>query len=477
MNNMNKKALLMSVVSLIICVTMLIGTTFAWFTDTATTAVNQIKSGTLLVDLEMKDDDGNWVSAVDEVLDFVKSSEAPEGEMIYWEPGCEYALQDVRVINNGSLALKYKVEITGINGDDILNRVIDWTIKIGDTEVEADSEFHLTAGESHELTIVGKMQESAGNDYMNKKIENIAITVVATQDTVEYDSNGNTYDQDATYNGEVAVVCNHENTEIVSNEDGTHKIVCTNPECGATVDTVNCTDLGHANGHKCECGYTVTDCSITSYTYNRDGTHTPIYSCGANGEAEACDPATGSCAKCNNHVHVYTSAWIHDDDNHWHVCTATGCTATDNKVDLAAHTYTHGYCQCGAKDSKLSTVVNTSTDISLSSRTKLVYNKTYTQNTTITLIINGTATLSSSESQGTFAVMTTKVDSQYNGAVSSSSYNVSSDGSFTIIKEFTLNSDTDGFVLKDFSNISELTVAGYSVYEGTLDEYNGTTND
>lgn len=473
MNNMNKKALLMSVVSLIICVTMLIGTTFAWFTDTASTAVNQIKSGTLDVDLEMKDDNGNWVSAVDEVLDFVKSSEAPAGEMIYWEPGCEYALQDVRVINNGSLALKYKVEITGINGDDILNNVIDWTIKIDDTEVEADSEFHLTAGESHELTIVGKMQESAGNEYMEKKIENIAITVVATQDTVEYDSNGNTYDQDATYNGEVTVVCNHENTEIVSNEDGTHKIVCTNPECGATVDTVNCADLGHANGHKCECGYTATDCSITSYTYNEDGTHTPIYSCGANGESEACDPTTGSCAKCHNHVHVYTSAWTHDDDNHWHVCTATGCTATDNKVDLAAHTYTHGYCQCGATDPKLEVLdVSGLTNLNNTAAHGVKLSRQLNPGDTVVVHFTGT-------SDGSFRYALSRTKNQdMTGIV-----NVT-DGyeTFDITNVLTVDGSNiaEWFVFKGSGYgvaLENLTITRAEIYYGTLAEYNGTTND
>ena len=49
-----KRALLSSAFSLIICVAMLIGTTFAWFTDTASTAVNKIQAGNLKVDLEMQ---------------------------------------------------------------------------------------------------------------------------------------------------------------------------------------------------------------------------------------------------------------------------------------------------------------------------------------------------------------------------------------------------------------------------------------
>ncbi len=57
-----KRALLGSVVALALCLAMLIGATFAWFTDTASTGVNKIQAGNLDVALEMKDASGNWVS-------------------------------------------------------------------------------------------------------------------------------------------------------------------------------------------------------------------------------------------------------------------------------------------------------------------------------------------------------------------------------------------------------------------------------
>ncbi len=47
-----KKALAMSVLSMVLCVAMLVGMTFAWFTDTASTAVNKIQAGNLKVGLE-----------------------------------------------------------------------------------------------------------------------------------------------------------------------------------------------------------------------------------------------------------------------------------------------------------------------------------------------------------------------------------------------------------------------------------------
>lgn len=181
-----KRALLSSVLALLLCFAMLLGTTFAWFTDNASTTVNKIESGTLDVLLQMKKD-GQWVKAEGELLSFTSNK---------WEPGCTYSLPELRIVNNGNLALKYKVEITGIKGDAILNRVIDWTM----SGVVLGHEYQLEAGETHDFTISGHMQESAGNEYQNKEIDSIAITVYATQATVEVDGTGkNTYDKNATY--------------------------------------------------------------------------------------------------------------------------------------------------------------------------------------------------------------------------------------------------------------------------------------
>lgn len=46
-----KRSFITSMLAMLTCLTMLIGTTFAWFTDTASTAVNKIQSGTLDVDI------------------------------------------------------------------------------------------------------------------------------------------------------------------------------------------------------------------------------------------------------------------------------------------------------------------------------------------------------------------------------------------------------------------------------------------
>ena len=173
---------------------MLIGTTFAWFTDSASTAVNKIQAGNLKVDLEMQKPDGSWVSAKGETLEFKKATDAPSDEKVLWEPGCTYELPKLRVINNGNLALKYTIEITGINGDAKLNDAIDWTID----GITLDNTFtSLAVGANKEFTIKGHMQETAGNEYQGLSINGVGITVFATQDTVENDSYNNQYDKDA----------------------------------------------------------------------------------------------------------------------------------------------------------------------------------------------------------------------------------------------------------------------------------------
>ena len=191
-----KTALLMSFTSLLICFAMLAGSTFAWFTDTATTGVNQIKSGTLDVELW---DDTEDKKLSEEPLKWRKA-QGHENEEVLWEPGCSYNLEGFRIKNNGNLALKYKIQITGIVGDNELKDAIDFTYQIGTAALNLNKEGHLKAGEiSDVISINGKMKESAGNEYQNKSIDGIAITVYATQDTVENDSFDNQYDKYATY--------------------------------------------------------------------------------------------------------------------------------------------------------------------------------------------------------------------------------------------------------------------------------------
>ena len=192
-----KRALLSSALAILMCVAMLIGTTFAWFTDTASTAVNKIQSGTLKVDIVKED---GVTSIKNESMSFVNKDGSAN---ILWEPGATFMTPAFKIKSTGSLALKYKLTLNGITGDNMLLDVITFSVvKADGTEVALDTFVgHLTpdAALSDALYIKGHMDEAAGNDYQNKTLEGLGITVVATQDTVENDSVGNQYDKDAEY--------------------------------------------------------------------------------------------------------------------------------------------------------------------------------------------------------------------------------------------------------------------------------------
>lgn len=197
-NTKTKYALVSSIISIFLCAVMLIGTTFAWFTDEANTAVNTIQSGTL--DVALVDDAGESLEGAS--LEWVKA----QGEdAVLWEPGCTYETADAYIKNEGNLALKYKVLVNGIDGDAELLDVIDFKVLVDGEEVDvAEFEGDLAAGDEEAIVIKAHMDEEAGNEYQDKKIEGISITVKAAQDTVEYDSYDNQYDADATYADEAA---------------------------------------------------------------------------------------------------------------------------------------------------------------------------------------------------------------------------------------------------------------------------------
>ena len=191
-----KHKLLSSIATLFVCLAMFIGSTYAWFTDSASTGVNKIQAGNLDVALEMSTDGITWESAEGKTLTF-KTTDNRAADQILWEPGCTYELPQLRVVNKGNLALKYKIQINGIQGDAKLNEVIDWTINNAAINL---TEKHLLAGQTGDAFIIkGHMQETAGNDYRNLTIDGIGITVFATQDTVENDSFGNMYDENAPF--------------------------------------------------------------------------------------------------------------------------------------------------------------------------------------------------------------------------------------------------------------------------------------
>ena len=199
-----KRALVSSALAILMCVAMLIGTTFAWFTDTASTAVNKIQAGNLEIELQMKDKDGEWVNAEGKTLPFLVEGNIPaEGTQILWEPGCTYYVPQIRVLNKGNLAVKieYLPEALGVTGKlaEVLEPVFKTPVDANGEEVNIEPEI-LKPGEASPAWSFGyHMLETAGNEYQNATATGMCLTVVATQATYENDSNGNTYDENADY--------------------------------------------------------------------------------------------------------------------------------------------------------------------------------------------------------------------------------------------------------------------------------------
>ena len=218
-----KRALVTSALAILLCAAMLIGTTFAWFTDTASTGVNRIVSGNLDIELEYKNKGTEAFKKAD-------ANTPVFDENALWEPGyVEYVV--LRVSNAGSLALKYKLGVN-IAGETGSTNVYNNAFQLSDyirfavlnddqsglgrdalVAAAADSklikegytaENHLAKGESKTVTLVVWMPTTVGNEANHKTgvaapAIDLGINVVATQDTVEHDSFGDQYDKDAEY--------------------------------------------------------------------------------------------------------------------------------------------------------------------------------------------------------------------------------------------------------------------------------------
>ena len=199
-----KRALLTSALALLMCVTMLVGATFAWFTDTASTGVNKIQAGNLNIELQMKDNNGNWVNAEGKTLPFLVNGKIPaEGTQILWEPGCTYYVPEVRVVNKGNLAVKFEYvnELLGVTGKlaEVLEPVFKTPVDTNGEDINIEPEV-LKPGEASPAWSFGyHMLETAGNEYQNATATGMCLTVVATQVPYEKDSISDQYDKDATY--------------------------------------------------------------------------------------------------------------------------------------------------------------------------------------------------------------------------------------------------------------------------------------
>ena len=226
-----KRALVSSALAILMCVAMLIGTTFAWFTDTASTGVNKIQAGNLDIELQMKDNDGKWVNAEGKILPFLVEGKIPaDGTQILWEPGCTYYVPEVRVLNKGNLAVKFEYipEALGVTGKlaEVLEPVFKTPTDTDGTDINIEPEV-LKPGEASPAWSFGyHMLKTAGNEYQNATATGMCLTVVATQATYEKDSIDDQYDKDAEY--PISVTTGDELQAIVSNATAPVNIVLTN---------------------------------------------------------------------------------------------------------------------------------------------------------------------------------------------------------------------------------------------------------
>ena len=216
-----KRALLSSVLALVLTCTMLLGTTFAWFTDSVKSGANKIVAGNLVVELEYTTDFTTWTS--------VEGQDALFKTDTLWEPGHAEVVY-LRVRNAGTLALKYKFAMnitkdttaTNVAGEEFkLSQYLKYGVVADQQAAFADraaaiaavtnptalsdysKEDNLLPNASDYVALVVYMPETVGNEanYRGNVIPEIelGVNLVATQDTVEYDSWDNQYDANAQY--------------------------------------------------------------------------------------------------------------------------------------------------------------------------------------------------------------------------------------------------------------------------------------
>ena len=219
-----RRALFMSVISLMLCCAMLVGTTFAWFTDEVTSVNNIIKAGNLDVELYYKNGANGSYAAVGSDPLFSSS---------LWEPG-HVEMVNLKVSNLGTLALKYQLNVSVINekgginkaGEDfLLSDYIRYAVLDGDNYATREaavaaagqgtavnglnwtkSNSILANGADQVVTLVVWMPETVGNDANYKTGTNapeitLGINLYATQLENESDSFGDDYDEDAWVDG------------------------------------------------------------------------------------------------------------------------------------------------------------------------------------------------------------------------------------------------------------------------------------
>ena len=218
--NQTKKALMLSIFTLVLCLGMLISTTYAWFTDSVSSEGNIIQTGKL--DVKMQWADGKESPAAATWKDVEGTNAEPIFNNNKWEPGY-VEVRHIKISNEGTLALKYQVLIKTEAAVSKLAEVIDvyytdpavqvtdravlenlpeenklGTLKDVLANLGKTGAGELKEGEKDVITLALKMQENANNDYQDMSLGGaFTVQVLATQLEAEEDSFGSDYDEGA----------------------------------------------------------------------------------------------------------------------------------------------------------------------------------------------------------------------------------------------------------------------------------------
>lgn len=229
MEGNNKRKLLGSAALVTVSLALLVGLTFAWFTDSVKSTGNSITAGTLGITAKVAGYKADGVNSVDasslenadalpDTLKFDQLADV-EGDNIKiindanWEPGQSNA-KLIEVSNSGTLAAKLKLEFSATDGSlqDALwydfiqvkngKAVGQFTERPMNTlnDLGKAQEFTIKAGKDLQFMLVYGMKTSAGNEYMGKTFT-ADVTILATQAPVEKDGFGSSdYDKAVSFN-------------------------------------------------------------------------------------------------------------------------------------------------------------------------------------------------------------------------------------------------------------------------------------
>ncbi len=176
-----RAALVSSLISLLLSCGMLIGTTFAWFTNNVSSSNSRILTGNLDIDLLMYKTD-EYVSIAKGNGDIF--AQANGGKPVRWEPG-KTEIVYLAVENIGSLALKYDIKLD-IEGN--LEGVLEYAI-LYDEKAQNPTATSWTAIKSNKNAQKGNLKAGLIPVVENEKLieqedtEYFAIAVHMPDDT------------------------------------------------------------------------------------------------------------------------------------------------------------------------------------------------------------------------------------------------------------------------------------------------------